>query len=120
MTDLIAFTTLYHYDNLYNFYYLSSKPKKLDWFFCLVDIFFLIVFTFFKSEFFHVVTAENLIVITGSHYLSLFLVSHLFLWLFVLIWKVFYVFWKYPKLFFVYVGASMVFYSNIFLYTRIQ
>ena len=114
MTDFIAFTTVYHYDKL------SSNPKKLDWFFCLVDTVLLTVITFYLAEFKQFFTAENLVALTGSRYMCIFIFVIMFLWIGSLLWKASYVFWKHPRIFLLYIAGSMCFDSKVFLYTRIQ
>lgn len=112
ISDIIAFTAVYHFDQLFS----NKSNKKFAWIYFILDVSTMAFFSFdstYQTQFWTVWGggSQSLFAITGSHYLSLVLITPFLLWLFGVLFKFFYVFYKYPCIFSIYILSNLLFVS---------
>lgn len=120
ITDIVVFTAVYHFDQLFS----NKSNKKFAWIYLILDVSMIAFFSFrsrYQTQFWNVWSSKSLFAITGSHYLSLILIAPFFLLLFGVLFKFFYVFYKYPRIFSIYLLSNLLLTSKpyFFIYNRI-
>lgn len=105
MTDIFVLTAAYHFDKLFS--NKSNKSnKKVAWIYFILDVSIMAFFNFdssYQTQFWNVWGSRSLMEIARSNFLSLILVTPIFLWSFGIVFKILFVLYKYPQSFIIYV-----------------